>query len=55
MTSKEIREKIDELLVERIEIQTKINKLASKLTSATTEEMQREGIHQKTTQRVDAK
>ena len=55
MTSKELKSKIKVLVEEMSVRQTKINELAAQLMVVTKEEMQREGIHQKTTQRVDAK
>ena len=54
MRPKELRSEIDRLVAEMRQIQTRISELAAKLMVVTKEEMHREGIHQKTTQRVDA-
>ena len=49
MTSKEIRAEIDKLVAQIGPIQAKVSELASQLMVVTKEEMQREGIRQKTT------
>ena len=54
MWSKELKDEIQRLVAHIGPIQAKVSELAVQLMVTTKEERHREGIHQKTTQRVDS-